>query len=591
MLAKDILIDVQDDDQVQESTPLHKKRGRLSRRTIEPPAKRQAVELAAESFDSILRTKCLGEYRVPLSCLKEPPSYLLLRPVDNKHKESIKAGLKDTMTCSTVLPVSLLGDLFDVDHPTASQFYTLGGNHLVCALKELTDDVAYSGLKHIHVKIYRGLQRTEALRIASLHNVGTHLVQGGNLLNNITLCRRLLYLHQGLDEELDNPPPSDVLWRESCGMALGKKYPVCLKDLKSLEPTFQLAQYSSRCHGKLLTIFAQHEERTGQCLKQTAFMKLQGLPEQTRFELLSEVVSGSMTTKEMAKEADKIKKLHIVQRELVEQLSIASWEEAKRLFPQHTRESILQPFSGCNFKQGIPRPFMAFVRDALEWRENTQVPTISSESEAPHIMTNDVSQVVFLSTYDGEALLHVAEFTGIVAIVADMEASTTDLADIQKMALNSGQLEGNIFVRTSSDTISGARMFFHTNKFQGVTNLYKFQMQKKVMVSMVKAIWRKDGARTASDDMPDVMTEGGSGMLDHIFKDINHGDWIMDTTNNGEATLLAVKAQVNVISIQPNATLQGELKCKVTALLQVRTEEDNDAEDSDTSTSLEEDSI
>ena len=59
----------------------------------------------------------------------------------------------------------------------------------------------------------------------------------------------------------------------------------------------------------------------------------------------------------------------------------------------------------------------------------------------------------------------------------------------------------------------------------------------------------------------------------------------------GEATLLAVKAQVNVISIQPNATLQGELKCKVTALLQVRTEEDNDAEDSDTSTSLEEDSI
>ena len=64
---------------------------------------------------------------------------------------------------------------------------------------------------------------------------------------------------------------------------------------------------------------------------------------------------------------------------------------------------------------------MAFVRDALEWRENTQVPTISSESEAPHIITNDVSPVVFLSTYDEEALLYVAEFTGIVAIVEDME--------------------------------------------------------------------------------------------------------------------------------------------------------------------------
>ena len=33
------------------------------------------------------------------------------------------------------------------------------------------------------------------------------------------------------------------------------------------------------------------------------------------------------------------------------------------------------------------------------------------------------------------------------------------------------------------------------------------------------------------------MTEGGSGMLDHIFKDINHGDWIMDTTNNDRSIL------------------------------------------------------
>ena len=60
------------------------------------------------------------------------------------------------------------------------------------------------------------------------------------------------------------------------------------------------------------------------------------------------------------------------------------------------------------------------------------------------------------------------------------------------------------------------------------------------MLSMVKAIWRKDRARTASDDMPDVMTEGGSGMLDHIFKDINHGDWIVDTTNNGRSILNTV---------------------------------------------------
>ncbi len=34
-----------------------------------------------------------------------------------------------------------------------------------------------------------------------------------------------------------------------------------------------------------------------------AFMKLQGLPEPTKFELLSEVVGDSMTVKEMAKEA------------------------------------------------------------------------------------------------------------------------------------------------------------------------------------------------------------------------------------------------------------------------------------------------
>ncbi len=75
-------------------------------------------------------------------------------------------------------------------------------------------------------------------------------------------------------------------------------------------------------------------------------MKLQGLPESTRFELLSEVVSDSITVKDMAKKAECVKRLLVVQKELMAQLSLSSWEDADRLYPQHTRESALQSFTG-----------------------------------------------------------------------------------------------------------------------------------------------------------------------------------------------------------------------------------------------------
>lgn len=70
-------------------------------------------------------------------------------------------------------------------------------------------------------------------------------------------------------------------------------------------------------------------------------MKLQGLPEATKFELLSDVVSESITVKEMAVEAERIKKLLVVlQREFITQMSLPSWEDAERMYSLHTRERV-----------------------------------------------------------------------------------------------------------------------------------------------------------------------------------------------------------------------------------------------------------
>ncbi|XP_071786523.1 uncharacterized protein [Asterias amurensis] len=165
-------------------------------------------------------------------------------------------------------------------------------------------------------------------------------------------------------------------------------------------------------------------------------MKLQGLPEATKFKLLSEVVSESLTLKGMGLEADRVKKLLVVQSEMMVQLSVPSWEEAERICPVHAKESALQPFIGCNFKQGTPRLFMAFVRDAVEWRAKLET-TADANGQPPQSLRNGECCAVFLPALDESVLQQVEGFTGAVALVADMEESTSGLdmlEDIETVA-------------------------------------------------------------------------------------------------------------------------------------------------------------
>ena len=116
-----------------------------------------------------------GEYDVSLDCLQEPPQHLLIRAISIPHKDKIKEGLKETAACTTLLPVLVIGNDFDKESPQRSQYFTLGGNHLTKAMKELADDPAYRCLTSLRVRVYSDLDLLQSLRVASLHNLGTHL--------------------------------------------------------------------------------------------------------------------------------------------------------------------------------------------------------------------------------------------------------------------------------------------------------------------------------------------------------------------------------------------------------------------------------
>ncbi len=51
------------------------------------------------------------------------------------------------------------------------------------------------------------------------------------------------------------------------------------------------------------------------------------------------------------------------------------------------------------------------------------------------------------------------------------------------------------------------------------------------MKHMVKATWRRDGAST-SGDMSDIFVN--DDIRGQVFKDISHGDWVIDLTANGK---------------------------------------------------------
>ncbi len=534
---------------IQPSTPklAHSKRKRSVVTDEMTPAKRQAVKDEGQ-IDIDVREKCLGDRDVPLSSLKSPPKGMELRPVSTKHKDKIKEGLKKTTVCSTVIPV-----LLDED----ASYYTLGGNHLVTAMKELRDDHGFQSFNSIRAKVYKDLNETEALRVSSLHNDGTHCILQMTLKDKVKMCRRQLYTLCGCDEGIDEPPPSIKEWREQCATIFGKT--TDKKEVKSLEPTFQVALYSKRCFTKLKEIFDLYEEP---CPKQTVFMKLQGLHESSKFKLLSEVVDGKHTLKSMGKEAERLKKLLVVQEELRKMLSVSSWEEAEKKFPKFTTEEALWPFTGYSSKEEIPRSFLKFVKKAQEWHKQHVAIQSDDAKHEPDEMSSGNSRTVSLSA--DQDFPRIDGFDVADLIIADMEKSTDSFENVHNTTKAHGQVGCTVAIKVSTGTVSTVKTLLAEYGLHELTTFYKYDPSARKMKIMIAASMRKPSGENCHQK-DNCQQEDNSHQEDNCHQEdilvtedlMTHtiekysdvGDWIIYHTRNSEAEALAFQHRRNYVAL------------------------------------------
>lgn len=87
-------------------------------------------------------------------------------------------------------------------------------------------------------------------------------------------------------------------------------------------------------------------------------MKLQGLPEEVRYDLLVTAASdGNM--KAMGKKAEAMKTGRVLQDHFVQLVGAESWAEAQELYPDHTSEEAMKPYVG---------KFIIIVIDHINWQ-------------------------------------------------------------------------------------------------------------------------------------------------------------------------------------------------------------------------------
>ena len=131
-----------------------------------------------------------GYYELPISCLIEPPTQRLLRPVDAIVIATLKEAMQKNPSKDTAPIVGLVvlqeGQEF-VEDKESYEYETLGGNNSREALQQLLkEDEGFQGRTRL-VAVYNNLTDEEALRLASKHNLATSLTHGVSTWDKVSV--------------------------------------------------------------------------------------------------------------------------------------------------------------------------------------------------------------------------------------------------------------------------------------------------------------------------------------------------------------------------------------------------------------------
>ncbi|KAL5509182.1 hypothetical protein EMCRGX_G004500 [Ephydatia muelleri] len=168
----------------------------------------------------------LGSFNIPVTCLLSPDKEYMVREADEKFIECLKHEMLENRTCDVapiVATVRLSDEQFDMKHPEAYTYDTIGGNHSRIALQqlikenqELAKDPTFSSRR---VSVYGRLSAEQAQHLAHRHNRATEFTSKMNTQDKVHLCRLRLFTIAERSVS-DEPPEITNKWRESWATTL-----------------------------------------------------------------------------------------------------------------------------------------------------------------------------------------------------------------------------------------------------------------------------------------------------------------------------------------------------------------------------------
>ena len=143
--------------------------------------------------------KFAGYFTVPVTCLVEPEPARLLRPIDPVFVDTLKSHMKRNPSRDVTPIVGLVqladGVEFQEDHRDNYLYETLGGNNSRVAMQQLLDEEDLRFRTRL-VSVYSHLNDSQALRLASKHNLAT------SVHHDMTTCDKVsIHLNRGKQKE------------------------------------------------------------------------------------------------------------------------------------------------------------------------------------------------------------------------------------------------------------------------------------------------------------------------------------------------------------------------------------------------------
>ncbi|XP_053402856.1 uncharacterized protein LOC123550075 [Mercenaria mercenaria] len=282
-------------------------------------------------------SKSKGVFSVDLKQLNHCPDKYRVRQTRQEWVKDIKSSMviDGSMIPPTILPVILPNNDFNEEHIMNYQFYVVGGNHMLVALRELQEETRIQ--RNVKVEVF--VTDDEIRSIANTHTI----------LN----LKRFLSHFSCLYSLLQQVSPG------TCTTIVS------------------IAKYSAEEYALVEEIF-QNYERTaeaGKSIPVKLFRLLQGrilLPEKTKLLIKArdEGISNVTTS------AETMKKKKIIQNNLVTCLNAKDWQQAKTHYSSYTSDEVLHVYAGTQLiilyrpglrmQNNIPRPLLDFLKSAAE---------------------------------------------------------------------------------------------------------------------------------------------------------------------------------------------------------------------------------